>query len=348
MDCYTVERVGELSSFVVQHSETVPTPQAHHVLLRIKYCGLNPVDAKLALGRLTPDPPRILGHECVATVVAVGAQTRRCKVGDRVAAYLAQQAGGLATHVIVHENLLTVLPVHTPDATDAQWACTMLAACTALECLQRSVLQQNANCCVTGAAGGVGWFLVQLLRREPKVSRVQCVVSSAASRQHLIDALNFSPDDVFLVPRGQDSYGSATLGHAVDVAYDLVGGPSKLLCLRNIGFGGQVVTICEEPDAQSVPELNVFAARSSALFQKSASLSFVFLGARALFGKEVDLQYYAPMLDHIRDLIVEGHLVAPMTTELERGWEKGPAQLEVGLGLLRDGRANGKLAVPIP
>ncbi|MDE3069911.1 MAG: alcohol dehydrogenase catalytic domain-containing protein, partial [Acidobacteriota bacterium] len=61
----------------------VPAPGAGEVLLRVHACGLCRTDLHLLDGELAvPSPPRILGHQIVGTVEALGAPVDRGDPGD--------------------------------------------------------------------------------------------------------------------------------------------------------------------------------------------------------------------------------------------------------------------------
>ena len=64
----------------------VPRPGAHDVLVKIEACGVCHTDLHAANGDwpVKPDLPLIPGHEGVGYVVAVGADVRHVKEGDRV------------------------------------------------------------------------------------------------------------------------------------------------------------------------------------------------------------------------------------------------------------------------
>ena len=63
----------------------VPNPAAGQVLLRVRACAVCRTDLHVVDGELTqPKLPLIPGHEIVGTVTALGENTNRFKIGDRV------------------------------------------------------------------------------------------------------------------------------------------------------------------------------------------------------------------------------------------------------------------------
>jgi alcohol dehydrogenase, propanol-preferring len=74
----------------------IPTPSRHEALVRVEYSGVCHTDLHAAHGDwpVKPTTPFIPGHEGAGTVVAVGEDVTRVKVGDRVGnAWLASACG---------------------------------------------------------------------------------------------------------------------------------------------------------------------------------------------------------------------------------------------------------------
>jgi L-iditol 2-dehydrogenase len=67
-------------------TETVPVPRigSHELLVKVAVCGVCPTDIKKIQYGTVP-APRIFGHETAGTIVRVGAEVKKFRVGDRVA-----------------------------------------------------------------------------------------------------------------------------------------------------------------------------------------------------------------------------------------------------------------------
>jgi 2-desacetyl-2-hydroxyethyl bacteriochlorophyllide A dehydrogenase len=64
----------------------IPTPGPLDVLVKVVACGVCGTDVHILEGKFPLfSPPRVIGHEYVGTVAAVGKEVTRVKVGDRVA-----------------------------------------------------------------------------------------------------------------------------------------------------------------------------------------------------------------------------------------------------------------------
>ena len=85
MKAAVIDRFGRPEE--VMRVTTVPVPEVgdDEVLIRVAAAGVGPWDPELCEGQFGEDGaqfPRVLGSDGAGTVVAVGAQARRVKVGD--------------------------------------------------------------------------------------------------------------------------------------------------------------------------------------------------------------------------------------------------------------------------
>ena len=151
----------------VQRQVDVPRPGRGEVLLRVRATALAAGDVRLLLGdprlaRLVfglrrPKQP-IRGIDVAGTVVAVGEDVPRERIGDEVVAEL-DAGGGLATFVVAPAARL----VARPDDVDPGGAATLsVSAGTARQALDLAGVAGGQRVLVLGGSGGVGTFTVQL------------------------------------------------------------------------------------------------------------------------------------------------------------------------------------------
>ncbi|MPY48104.1 NADP-dependent oxidoreductase [Streptomyces acidicola] len=140
----------------------IPEPAAGQVRIKVAAAALNPADAMVrsgALGEL--DTPLGLGWDVAGTVDATGADTDWA-VGDAVVALEANLVKPLGTHaeyVVVDASAVAA----APGSVDAVHAATLpLNASTAAQALDLLDLRAGQTLLVTGAAGAVGGYAVQL------------------------------------------------------------------------------------------------------------------------------------------------------------------------------------------
>ena len=146
-----------------------PSPAAGEAKVRVRAASLNPLDWKIRAGhtRFIPlfrGPPRGLGGDFAGEIVGVGGGATSRHVGERVFGSLLPfgRDGSLAEYVIV--SLERLVPI--PDGLDFDQAATLpIAGGTALQALaDEGRLATGQRVLITGAAGGVGHFAVQIAK----------------------------------------------------------------------------------------------------------------------------------------------------------------------------------------
>ncbi|WP_171165560.1 NADP-dependent oxidoreductase [Streptomyces sp. I05A-00742] len=146
----------------------VPVPGAGQVRIRVEAAAVNPVDAATrsgtlaAAGLMAPRPVTGIGWDVAGRVDEVGAGVTLFAPGDRVIGLrdrLDVSLGTYAEFVVLDAD--AVAPA--PGGSSAAEAATLpLNGLTALQSLDLLALHPGATLLVTGAAGAVGGFAVEL------------------------------------------------------------------------------------------------------------------------------------------------------------------------------------------
>jgi NADPH:quinone reductase-like Zn-dependent oxidoreductase len=144
-----------------------PVPGAGQVKVRVHAASLNPLDWKLRAGHLRwlpmfRRPPRTLGTDFAGVIVGISAGARSHFVGERVFGSLRPfgRDGALAEYLVADVNRLAAMP---DDLGYEQAAALPLAGGTALQAVvDEARLRAGQRILITGAAGGVGHFAVQI------------------------------------------------------------------------------------------------------------------------------------------------------------------------------------------
>src|SRR5215216_6647097 len=200
---------------VLQVSELpIPEPGLGEVRVRVAVSGINPSDTKGRTGwRGQTDMPfsQIIPHQDGSgTIDAVGADVPASHVGEQVWIYEAQRGRAFGTgaeYVVVPTSNAVRLP---EGASFVDAACLGVPAMTAHRCLFADGPIARKTVLVTGAAGGVGQYAVQLAKWGG--ATVIATVSSAekAEQARAIGAdhvINYRDEDV--VARVQETTGGA-------------------------------------------------------------------------------------------------------------------------------------------
>ena len=147
-----------------------PDPGPGDVLVAVRAAALNPVDLAMREGLMAAsigEPfPLGLGWDIAGTVAEVGDGVTRWTVGDEVVGLRDEfvgPTGAHASHVVLPSDALASAP-HGVSAVAA--ATFPLNTLTALQALDLIGLEAGATLVVTGAAGGVGDYLVALAARR--------------------------------------------------------------------------------------------------------------------------------------------------------------------------------------
>lgn len=160
------ERNGPADEVLVVGDMPDPSPGAGEVVVRIRSSAVNPSDVKSRMGlRAKMTLKRQVPHsDGAGEIVAVGSGVPATRVGERVwvfnAAYL--RAGGTAAELcLVAAEFAVPLP---KGLDDAQGACLGIPVMTAHRCLFADGSPTGQTVLVSGGAGVVGHYAVQLAR----------------------------------------------------------------------------------------------------------------------------------------------------------------------------------------
>ncbi|CAN5209399.1 NADP-dependent oxidoreductase [soil metagenome] len=144
-----------------------PAPGAGEVLVRVTAATINPADVALMSGAYGPVPdyvtlPAIPGWDLAGTVEGIGAGVDTGLLGAYVLGYSQWMGTGAGT-----QAELVVLPAGNVVPADGKVAAPELSTValnglTALRALDIASVAEGTTVLVTGAAGGVGGFTVEL------------------------------------------------------------------------------------------------------------------------------------------------------------------------------------------
>jgi len=216
----------------------IPEPGARQVRIRVAAASLNPVDAGVRAGVFGGAGERLgFGWDVAGTVDATGVATA-WQAGDEVVALHYGAVKPLGTHaeyVVVDTDAVA----KAPEGVDAVHAATLpLNALTAVQALDLLELTPGQTLLVTGAAGAVGGFAVQL----------------AVQRGVLVTGLARAGDEEFVRALGAAGFTSEGVpAGSVDAVLDAaVLGERALAWVRDGGAFAGVI-----PQAAPVPERGV-------------------------------------------------------------------------------------------
>lgn len=237
MRAVLVKKYGQPEQIVVAD---VPAKRAGpgEVVIRVKACGVNFLDALMVQGHYQTKPPLPMtpGAEVAGLISEVGAGVAALSVGTRVLAVPGH--GGYAEEVALSTSRVFAIPEPMDFVTAAAFPIAYATSHHALK--DRAQLKPGERLLVLGAAGGVGLTAVEI-----GTLMGARVIACASSEEKLAlcreygahDVINYATSDV------RERVRELTGGKGVDVVYDPVGGAFAEPAVRSLGFGGRYLVI---------------------------------------------------------------------------------------------------------
>ncbi|WP_425826954.1 NADP-dependent oxidoreductase [Streptomyces fractus] len=200
----------------------LPIPDAGpgQIRVRVRAATVNPVDTLVRRGInfvSDAEPPYVPGMDAAGVVeqIGEGADTD-LRIGDRVIAVVATSGthGAYAEHLVVPAESVVRAPAGASDTEAATLPMNGLTARMTLDLLE---LPASATVAITGAAGAVGGYALQLAKADGH----RVIVDAAPKDEQLVRELGA---DVVL-PRGDDFAGLVRkeVPDGVDGLVDVVG-----------------------------------------------------------------------------------------------------------------------------
>jgi NADPH:quinone reductase len=217
----------------------LPEPPDGHVRIKVAAATVNPSDTAMRAGAFGPPPhgdgpPYVAGWELAGVVDAVGPGAR-WKAGERVFAIVVPYAtgrGAQAEYVVVADDSVG----RVPDGVSLAEAATLpMNGLTARLALDKLGLQPGQTIAVTGSAGAVGGYVMQLAA----AAGLRVIGDANPADEELVKGLGAD----IVVARGAGV--AAAIRRAVPEGVDAVVdaaliGPPVLAAIRD---GGQLIAV---------------------------------------------------------------------------------------------------------
>jgi NADPH:quinone reductase-like Zn-dependent oxidoreductase len=253
-----------------------PNPRDDEILVRVRAAGVNPVDAKVRAGAMSSMVksalPHTAGLDFAGVIEEVGKNVRGFQRGDEVYGRPDMtRDGSYAQYVVVKPSEIAQKPE------TLEWgpaAALPTAALTAWQVLFSSRgeptmdLQQGQTVLITGAAGGVGSFAVQLAKW--KGARV--IATGRAANEAYVKALGA---DVY-IDYDKDRVDDV-VHEKIDAVLDVIGRSTQLQALKVLKKGGVLVStvgiqVEQEARAQGVRTAAIMAVTDPQILAQIAKL----------------------------------------------------------------------------
>lgn len=211
----------------------VPQPGPGEVLVRVHAAGVNRPDVlqRLGLYPMPPGTPTIMGLEIAGEIAAVGPDTPRWQIGDKVCALVA--GGGYAQYCVAPAGQCLPVPAGLSFADAAGLPETYFTVWSNL--FQRGSAKAGESVLVHGGTSGIGVTAI-LLAKAFDLSVIvtagsddKCAAALALGADH---AINYKSQDFAA------EVATLTAGRGVDIVLDMVGGdyiPKNIASLADDG-----------------------------------------------------------------------------------------------------------------
>lgn len=299
--------------------ETVPVPKIMkgEILLRVHTCGVCGTDLKKIEYGLVP-PPRIFGHEIAGTVVEVGSEVTRFKVGDRVTTHhhvpcrkcfycrkklfsqcesykrtgttagFEPAGGGFAEYVRVMDWIVEEGTVLIPENVSFEKASFLEPLNTCLKALETADLEAGEVTVIYGQ-GPVGLLMMQAASYEgAQVVGLDFLESRLAAARELgaAAALNPERDDV------RAAVARLTEGRGADLAIVAAANPCAIEDAQGVvRRGGRVLLFAQTVPGEmiSVDASRICVEEKKLIGSYSASVELQEKAAHLIFAGKVNV-----------------------------------------------------------
>jgi NADPH:quinone reductase len=266
-----------------------PAPGPGRLLLEMEAASVNRGEIRSAAKQ---PPGTVIGWDVAGTVAAVGDGVSQFEVGERVVA-LSPDGGSFAERVVVPAEWTAPLP----SGCDYVTAATLpVAGVTAAGILRLARTHAGDRVLVTGAAGGVGQFTLQL------ALQARATVTGQAASEERAAAVRATGAEALVHPGD----GSPVDGE-FDVVLDGIGGPMLGPLLDATARNGRMVVYGNSADAPSTFRVEAFYPKGISILgfrvftsvpSAQAVMDMASLADQAATGTlEVKVQATAPLAD---------------------------------------------------
>ena len=251
----------------------LPQPGSNEVLIKVTAAGVNRADILQRKGKYPPPPGAsdILGMEISGVIAALGAQTTRWIIGQRVCALLI--SGGYGEYVAVDERLC--LPV--PEKISMLEAAGLMEALATVyaNIFESAGLRSGETVLVHGGSSGIGHIAIQMIKQFGASVLVTVANAEKAEFCHKLGA-DFTA--IYTQEDFVETAQKATAGRGVDIVLDMIGGDYLNRNLTALGFKGRHVSIATQHGAKAEIDMRL-------VMQKQLTLTGSTLRGRSLAEK---------------------------------------------------------------
>ena len=283
----------------VLRAATLPVPVPGHgqIIIRVAYAGVNRPDALQRAGSYAPPPSAspLPGLEASGTVVEVGPNVTRWKIGDKVTALL--PGGGYAEYVATHEA--HALPV--PEGMGLREAACLPETCFTVwsNIVMRGGLSAGERFLVHGGSSGIGTTAIQIAKA------LGARVFTTAGTDEKVAACKALGAELAFNYKTKDWAAAIKAEGGANLILDMVGGSYLPRNIRTLADDGRLVQIAFLQGPKI--ELNFAEMMMRRLTITGSTLRPQSDAAKARIAREVEA--------HVWPMIAAGHFAPIIDSE---------------------------------
>lgn len=222
-----------------------PSPQPNELLVRVHAASVNPIDWKIARGKvkliLPYEFPLVLGSDVSGEVISVGSAVTGFAPGDAIYGRVDKlHIGTFAEQITVNAQDVVKKPA---QLSHAEAAALPLVGLTSWQVLSElGQIGPNQRVLIHAGAGGIGTVAIQIA----KTLGAYVITTASAGNHELVCSLG--ADQIIDYHRENFS----DLLSDIDLVFDTIGGQTLKDSFRVLKPGGKLISIAHLPDTESL------------------------------------------------------------------------------------------------
>jgi NADPH:quinone reductase-like Zn-dependent oxidoreductase len=249
MKALQIVKYGDLKDSLAIGEIEKPSVKPNDILIAVKAASLNPIDFKLAEGKLKEmvhlNLPSTIGFDLSGVVTEIGADVTDFKIGDEVFSRVPQeQMGTVTAYVTVKSDVVAKKPV---SISFEEAAGLPLIGLTAIQALEGVGIKEGDRVLIHAGSGGVGSFAIQYAKAKgafvyttTSTKNVDWVKALGADR-----VIDYKTEDY------------KKIANNVDTVFDTLGGDYTFDAFAIIKKGGKVTSIVGPPDEETAKHMGM-------------------------------------------------------------------------------------------
>ncbi|WP_034889969.1 NADP-dependent oxidoreductase [Gillisia sp. Hel_I_29] len=249
MKALQITKYGEIKDSLSIQEVDKPSFNDNDILVAVKAASLNPIDYKLAEGKLKDmlslKLPATIGYDVSGVVVEKGSKVKNFEIGDEIYSRVPQeQMGTVAEFVAINIDMVALKP---ENISFEQASALPLTGLTAMQALEKVNIKEGDRILIHAGSGGVGSFAIQFAKYKG------AIVYTTTSTKNVDWVKALGADRV--IDYKTEDY--KEVANNLDIVFDTLGDDYTFDAFEIIKEGGRVTTIVGPPDEETAKQMGM-------------------------------------------------------------------------------------------